>query len=129
MHRTMMACVLACALLSSAGCGGEPEAEAKGTVILDGAPLKDGTIYFILPTAGSKPVTAAVANGEFSVRLPVGKYRVEIRRPEKISAPDGKELGPTTRETISAAYNAQSRLVLEVPPGGASNVRYDVTSQ
>lgn len=60
--------LVATALAATAGCGGPPQALARGRVTLDGQPLAHGTIAF-LPADGKGPTAGGlVAAGSYEVR-------------------------------------------------------------
>ena len=68
------------------GCGGGPgapvESVVSGTVKVQGRPVASGEVTFE-PTggaaAGTQPVSAEIANGNYSVYMPSGQYRVTVK--------------------------------------------------
>ena len=65
---TIVAAWLAVFPLGLGGCGGPPQAVARGRVTVDGRPLAHGTIAF-LPADGKGPTAGAVVtNGDYEVR-------------------------------------------------------------
>ncbi len=87
----------------------------RGTVTVDGAPLRIGSITFI-PTGGTatkkeKKRTAPIQGGQYALKrkLAPGSYKVEIRAPQKV--------GSDTVETIPAVYNAHTALRVQIMPG------------
>ena len=92
-----------------AGCGGS-WGTASGTVTLDGAPLKDGTVSF--HPAGDGPTAyGTVTDGAFTVStgqrdgLPAGKYKVTISAstiPKEGTKEQAKMLTPKKYATADA---------------------------
>ena len=80
------------------GCGVGPgaapvESVVSGMVKVRGRPVASGEVTFE-PTggaaAGTAPVSAAITNGSYEVRLPSGQYRVTV----KMKAPGGVPAAP-----------------------------------
>lgn len=124
------------------GCGGSDGLErlhVKGTVKVNGAPLKSGRISF-LPTAGtSGPATGTlIESGQFEIPLaqgPVqGKHRIEIMavRPtgKKIREGSGSEnpdaLVEEVEQFIPRKYNQKSELTVELNDSNAQSVEFDL---
>ena len=121
--------VVGLSLVSSAGCGrgydGADRAAVAGTVMLDGAPVTNGTINLI-PAAGDsrRKASAVIENGTFSIPAPkgpnLGKYKVEIhwlKRTGRKVASQGDALGimvDEAVEAIPAKYNTQTTLQVEI---------------
>jgi hypothetical protein len=141
--RSLLALVLAAAAI---GCSKSlddlPREPVAGMVMMDGQPLPDGAIQFA-PVEGSATTTGAnaeIKDGAFSIPRehgPVpGKYKVRISRAElkaadskgqKKGIPErSKVLGP---ELIPSRYNSQTTLDLEIKPGGAKDVKFDLHSK
>ena len=82
--RRVLGWVLAAGLAASAGCASKLQ-PAGGKVLVDGKPVKEGTIMFC-PVNGGRPATARVVeDGSFVLSyarpgdgLPAGDYRVVI---------------------------------------------------
>lgn len=121
---------LALALAAIAGCGGPADGferfPVEGTVTLDGAPLKAGTINFIAQQEGASS-TAEVEGGAFRLDgddgLSPGPYRVEIFSVQATGkrVPDADNPGTLVDEitnVVPQRYNVQSTLKAEIPPGG-----------
>jgi|SRR5579871_6404602 len=83
-NRRVLGCLLAVGLAASAGCGVKLQ-PAGGKVLVDGKPVKEGTIQFH-PVNGGRPATARIVeDGSFVLSyarpgdgLPPGDYRVVI---------------------------------------------------
>ena len=113
-----------------AGCGGS-WATASGTVTLDGAPLKDGTVSF--HPAGDGPTAyGTVKDGAFTVStgqrdgLPVGKYKVTISAstiPEEGTKERAKMLTPPKYATA-----ATTPLEADVT-AGANTLKFEMSGK
>ena len=109
-------------LYLAAGCSDSHEATVSGTVTVDGAPAKTGSIAFIPADGQSRTSGGPITDGKYESRIPIGKQRVEIRVPKVVgqrklyNTPDS----PTQdilEEVLPPKYNSQSELQLEVIPG------------
>jgi hypothetical protein len=105
------------------------DAKVQGKVMLDGAPLKAGTITF-KPADGKTPITGArIENGNYSLDLAAGKMGVEISSPKvtgkKTDFGKGLEIA---EELLPPRYNSQSTLVAEVR-AGKNTLNFDLTSK
>jgi hypothetical protein len=116
---------LVAALLALTGCDGGPKVgDVRGTVTVDGQTPALGSSITFVPTDGtSGGGGATIMDGRYSAKLPVGKYKVEIRVPRQVGkAPKARE-GPgpggvaNIEESLPAKYNDQTELTLEVKPG------------
>src|SRR5690349_1731911 len=75
-----------------AGCGDE-KASVNGTVKMDGEAVTDGAIIFSKSDGSKVREGAVIKDGSFQVRLPPGKYKIEL---------NGKKvLGKETRKGMS----------------------------
>lgn len=125
--------------VAAPGCGGPPADRfpVSGRVMLDGKPLGSGMITF-LPSGEGPAVGAPIAEGAYrlgAVEGPApGAHRVEIDAVE----PTGRRVkdldnpaisSEETRNIIPPAFNRQSRLVVEVEPGGANTFDFAVDSK
>lgn len=124
------------------GCGGSEGLDrlhVKGTVKVNGAPLKSGRISF-LPTEGTPgPATGTVIeNGQFEILLaqgPVqGKHRVEIMavRPTGKKIPEGSgsenpdALVEEVEQFLPPKYNQKSELTADLNEANAQSVEFDL---
>jgi hypothetical protein len=115
------------AAVALVGCGGGkvPMAKVHGEVKFDGKPIEKGTITF-LPSDG-KGATAGgeITNGQFSVLVPPGPKRIEVRSPKVVGqrkafdTPDSPTFD-IIEELIPPAYNVNSTLThdVEMPETG-----------
>jgi hypothetical protein len=114
---------LALILFALAGCSStSSDGEVSGSVSVDGQPAENGAISFF-PLDGRGPTGGcAITAGRYSVRLPVGAYRVEVRVSVKVGerklydTPDSP-VQPTFREILPAKYNIDSELKYDVIAG------------
>lgn len=120
-----------------AGCGESdglgPYIPISGTVKLGGEPLKSGDIVFS-PLQVGRGVQGTIVDGAFSIpksRGPSpGPYRVEIHSIQ----PTGKkvfdrgegEMIEQTKNMVPAAYNANSKLQVEVEQSGENTFTFDL---
>jgi hypothetical protein len=105
-----------------------PKVAVKGTVTLDGKPMPEGEIRFMMK--GESPVNMEVKEGAFSGEVPVGQHKVELavykegkptttspKTPTKVNSLPEKYWGPRT--TLSA----------DVTAGGANDLKFTATSK
>jgi len=102
----------------------------SGTVSLDGKPLPEGEVYFILP--GQAPAIFPVKDGDFSGQARAGKHRVEINayraRKEKVGSP-GQNMTPPPENYIPEKFNTKSELTAQVETAGSKQFKFDVQSK
>ena len=115
--------LFALGLLVAAGCTySTGKGTVEGTVTLDGQPLKSGLICF-MPTDGkSQTADTTITDGRFSLEVPVGEKRVDIRAPKVIGRQQmydtpNSPAGVLTAELLPARYNIQSELTMTVKSG------------
>lgn len=88
------------------GCGGparSPTAKVLGTVVVDGQPVKEGTIVFESP--GQRPANGKIQDGEIvecttyepNDGVPVGQHQVAVF----VSAPAGTAVAETPGQTAA----------------------------
>lgn len=115
MVRNLLLVFCACCLGVS-GCGPQSNlADITGTVTIDGAAPKEGSISFI-PLDGKAPTTGAVIEeGKYVSQVPIGESKVEIRIPKVVGK---KKLYDTAdspeqeimAEVLPSKYNEESEL-------------------
>jgi len=115
---------VAAALALAAGCGDGPATgEVTGTVKVDGQTPPAGSSITFFPADGKSPSAGATLDdGRYTVRVPVGRARVEIRVPRPKARPGPKAHGPGAEggwieESLPAKYNDKSELTFEVKSG------------
>ena len=109
----------------------------SGTVTLDGAPLKQGSINFQPMQHGGVSSGAVIADGKFAIAaekgLPKGKYRVVINAAEAGSGGAAAEMpgdiAPAPKELVPANYNVQSELTAQVGDEKTCEFKYDLKSK
>jgi hypothetical protein len=70
------------ALLMLVGCGDSRMARVRGTVNVDGQPVKAGAISFYPKDGKSKTTGGEIKDGHYSVEVPVGLMKVVISEPK-----------------------------------------------
>jgi len=115
-----------------AGCGKPnappPTAKVSGTVNLDGKPMQGGEIRFEL--AGYGPKNLEITNGTFSGDVFVGKNRVDVVWDKDMPNPMDPK-GPPVKggNAVDPKFlGPNSPLNAEIPAGGKSDLKFDVTS-
>lgn len=89
---SLLFCVLASTTMGCAQGDRTPTAPVRGTVLLDGTPVEQGTITF--ESEGSRPATGKIADGQIvevttyepGDGVPIGEHRVTIQ----VVSPDGQ---------------------------------------
>jgi len=130
--------------LSLTGCGGAsddlPRKSVSGTVTLDGAPLKAGSIAFDPENVPQNPVSVGAVITEGAYSIPgdggptPGTYRVSIRAGDAGDAGDAAEAPGATpkaraKEPIPPKYNENTELKAEVKAEGSNTFKFDLTSK
>jgi len=104
-----------------------PMAKVSGKVTLDGDPMKEGEIEFEAPA--QPPRTLKIEGGAFSGEVFSGKNVVRLHMfkegPPASTDPDKK---PMKLESLPAKYNAKTTLSADVPAAGATDLKFDATS-
>jgi hypothetical protein len=114
----------------SIGCGdkGPTTYPVSGTATWEGQPIPTGHVSFY-PTdaSGVAPDAGKIVDGKFSFQAKPGPKKVEIRA-DRAVGPDDKFMGGTPREQyIAPRYNDETILKEEVPVGGRSDYKFDLT--
>ena len=126
MLKTLCVLALGCAL----GCGSssdKPKLTAvKGLITLDGKPMPEGEIYFVL--SGQAPTTLTVKDGAYSGMANVGSNAVEIRS-YKVGPVLIANQPATKVNVIPARYSDSSKLKAEVADGGTNDFKFEITSK
>jgi hypothetical protein len=112
------------ALALTAGCGGgSGTGEVSGNVTVDGKPAPRGSSITFFPTDGKAPTAGgSIEDGKYTVRVPVGTAKIEIRAPRPVRKSTEVKEGPGPQgdqieESLPDKYNNQSELRLDVHPG------------
>ena len=133
MDLRFLCCLLAIIPAAAAGCGdGKTHptlADVSGTVTLDGKPLADGEIAFVV--TGEAPANIPVKDGAFSGKAFSGKNRVEVRATKTL--PKSPKALPTDEapkmNLIPDRYNIRSTMETTVNAGGAKDLKFEVKSR
>lgn len=103
--------------------------DVTGSVTLDGKPLPEGDISFVIP--GEAPALIPVRDGNFKGKALAGKNRVELRATKALPKPANAL--PTDEaprmNLIPDKYNVQSRLEANVTAGGENSFKFEATSK
>jgi hypothetical protein len=104
-------------------------------VTLDGVPLKSGQIRFVPVDGQSSTAGAAITDGKYQAKVPVGEKSVEITSEKEGparkmygEAPAGSPPTGAGRELIPAKYNARTELKIDVKAGDEQH-DFDLTSK
>jgi hypothetical protein len=134
---------LALALPNLVGCGESdklPREAIKGSVTIEGTPLKSGLITFV-PNESNTPTQggAVVLEGKYTIPknqgLVPGKYRIIITSPEdkpeiifdKTNNAPGLPPIPA-KEVIPRQYNSESLLTADITAGGKNEFDFNLVS-
>jgi hypothetical protein len=100
-----------------AGCSSKGLITVKGFIRCDGEPVASGAISFHPVEGNSSPQGSQIVAGRFRVRIPRGRYRVQIvatrRQQGEVELTPGM---PRQEQYIPSRYNAAS--VLEADANG-----------
>jgi hypothetical protein len=119
------AAALVVVLFALAGCtDGAKTGEVTGTVMVDNQIPADGSSITFIPADGKSPSAgAAIVNGKYAAKVPVGPTKVEIRVPKPANQPKGKPAegpgpgGDIIEESLPAKYNDRTELTFDVKAG------------
>lgn len=120
------------------GCGGEKGmGHVSGKVTVDGQIPAAGSSITFFPTEGSaRSAGALLVDGNYSVSVPTGESRVEIRVPRPVvsetpvvakKGPGSESTGGLITESLPARYNDKSELKLNVV-GGENQKDWEVST-
>jgi hypothetical protein len=108
----------------AAGCGdASGTGEVSGTVSVDGQPPPQGSSITFFPMDGKSPTAGGpIEDGKYTVRVPVGMAKIEIRAPRPVRRPKEPKEGPgpqgnLVEESLPPKYNDETELRLDVHPG------------
>jgi hypothetical protein len=121
------------ALALAGGCGGPPRAQVKGTVTIDGKPLKDGSIEFFPVDGKGQSAGTSIHDGAYQVEASVGEMRVTINGTEvvgKRKAYDTPEspMIDVVRNAVPERYNTHSELKKTLT-AGANELNFELKSE
>jgi hypothetical protein len=110
------------ALFTIVGCADPTVGTVSGTITVDGAPAKSGSIAFFPVDGKSSTSGAEIVDGQYTATVAPGTARVEIHVPKVIGqrkaydTPDSPMM-EIVGESLPAKYNEASELTLDVRPG------------
>ncbi|WP_040891671.1 hypothetical protein [Zavarzinella formosa] len=119
-------------IVSTTGCdSGKKKAVAvpvKGSVMIDGKPLAEGEISFLV--SNEAPTTFPIKDGAYSGNANVGKNKVEVRAfkdgPPLSTDPEKK---PTKLNYLPERFGISSQLTAEVTAGGTNDFKFEVSAR
>jgi hypothetical protein len=121
------------AALLIVGCGKSNIGIVTGTISVDGAPAKSGSIAFFPLNRKSSTAGAEIVDGRYTAKVALGTAKVEIRVPKVVGqkklydTPDSP-IKQIMSESLPRKYNDETELMLDVQPG--KNVQdYDLTTR
>jgi hypothetical protein len=121
--------IFATLLIACSGCGptGPKLFPVSGTVLLDGQPLAEGTIYFKTLETGAID-TLPIKDGKFSGQAIEGDRRVEVVAYRLI--PVAGQMGGEVQESLIASrFNSESTLKAVVSPTAANEYKFEVNGK
>lgn len=110
------------AALLLAGCAEPTVGVVTGTVTVDGAPAKSGSIAFFPVNGKASTAGAEIIDGRYTAQVAPGLTKIEIRVPKVVGekklydTPDSP-IQPLLAESLPAKYNDASELTLDVQLG------------
>jgi len=132
MMRRMFVASIGIAIIGmSFGCGDSTKPssiEVKGTVTVDGKPIPDGEISFLV--AGQSPTLFPIKDGAYSGKALSGSNKIEIRAfkdgPPMTTDPEKK---PTRINYLGDNYGMNSKLTADVKSGASNDFKFELTSR
>jgi hypothetical protein len=109
-------------VLLVAGCEEPTTGTVIGSVTVDGAPAKNGSIAFFPMDGKASTAGAEIVDGQYTAEVAFGQSKVEIRVPKvvgerKLYDAPNSPMKSVLAETLPAKYNDASELTLDVQPG------------
>jgi hypothetical protein len=116
-----------------AGCGKSNIGVVTGTISVDGAPAKSGSIAFFPTNRKSSTAGSEIVDGQYTAKVALGAAKVEIRVPKVVGqkklydTPDSP-VKQVLAESLPRKYNDDTELKLEIHAG--KNLQdYDLTTR
>ncbi|WP_425617332.1 hypothetical protein NA78x_001006 [Anatilimnocola sp. NA78] len=110
--------LVAALMLGLSGCS---DPTVSGSVTFDGQPLQEGYIAFV-PELSGQGGGSNIVNGNYTIKAPAGKYKVEVTASKLTPLPPGQTGMDGAREEmkqfIPDRYNTKTELKAEVPASG-----------
>lgn len=132
MRRIAVVLVVGIAISFLTGCPSSvpkapPLADVSGTVSLDGKPMPTGEIHF--EAVAQPPKIMKIEGGKFSGQAFAAKNTVRIHLykdgPPASTDPEKK---PMKIDVLPAKYHSESKFTEDVPEGGKSDYKFEVTA-
>ncbi|WP_020472586.1 hypothetical protein [Zavarzinella formosa] len=104
--------VLLAAIGLTAGCDGGGS-KVTGKVTFDGNPIENGSIVFVEAGGKGRPEGAPIKNGEYSITVPHGSYKVQVTAEKMTTVKSlpttggGKTASEEMRNYIPARYQGE----------------------
>jgi hypothetical protein len=121
--KRLVLCVLGPLLVGTlAGCG-DGKTVVNGTVTLDGEPVPKGAVTFVRSDGDLVREGAVIEKGAFQVRVPPGKYRIEVNGRKVVGKKTQKGMNgqdeeiELTEELFPEKYNLKSELTADIKSG------------
>lgn len=104
------------------GCAEPKTGKVTGSVTVDGAPIKSGSMAFFPIDGRGTTVGADIVDGKYAAELVFGSMKVEIRVPKvvgerKLYDAPNSPVKQLMAEALPARYNDATELTIEVKPG------------
>lgn len=104
------------------GCKKPTTGTVSGTIAVDGAPAKMGSIAYFPTDRKSATAGGEIVDGKYTAKVPLGTSKVEIRVPKvvgqkKLYDTPNSPVKPLMDESLPAKYNDASELTIDVKPG------------
>ncbi len=131
--------------LTLSGCSGEFSiAPVKGTVMLDGKPLANATVYYQPQRQGESPIVGPPSigvtddSGHYAVTLTeggsgaiVGPHIVSVSTYESrlVDPKNSDRIEVVSEEIVPKRYRSPSELKVTVPSGGVDDANFELMSK
>jgi hypothetical protein len=115
------------------GCSEPTVGTVSGTITVDGAPVKSGSIAFFPVDGRSSTSGAEIVDGQYTATVAPGSARVEIRVSKVVGqkklydTPDSP-VQPIMAESLPTKYNDATELTLDVKLG-ENRQNYDLKTK
>jgi hypothetical protein len=119
------------ALCAAIGCGGGAKTgQVEGTVTVNGNPLLEGAILFIPVNGDTATAGGQIAEGKYSVEVPVTQHQVQISAnviDTQKTPPNATADQIVMKQLVPNRYNVESELVMDVV-GGVNKKDFALTN-
>ncbi len=109
-------------LATAIGCADPTKGIVSGIVLIDDELAETGSIVFSATDGKTGPVGTKITDGQYTVTLPVGSSKVEIRVPvvvgqKKLYDTPDSPVSDLMEESLPPWYNDETELTYEIPSG------------